>query len=212
MYQVLGWNEAYHDLATREHNPLVSPQSRDVDPIFFRLEVLHHRHALPARDAVLRRQRVQPTINAEVLVVVCAFALEADSFRAEVASCVGAVGAALCASDRVTCWRKDSGAEDVLEKVGPDEVAWRIADCDFDGLEGLIWVILAVELVDDDRAVALAGSTQADVVDLATLHEGIGALPVRPHCAVSLRKLRCPPLRRLEVFEGLEGWHQGLSL
>lgn len=210
---MLQWKEAYNDLATREHNPLVSPQSRNVDASLFRLEVLHHGHALPAGNAVLRRQRVEPAIDAEVLVVVCAFTLEANSLRAEVTGGVGAVGAALGTSDSVTVtWREGGGTEDALEKVGPHEVGWWIADCDVEGLEGLVRVIFAVELVEDERAVALAGSTHADVVDLATVHEGIGALPVRSHFAVSLRKLGCPPVRRLEVFEGLEGWHQGLSV
>ena len=199
----------YHDFATREHDALVGPESLHVDLVLVVLvlldEILHHRQALPAWNAVLARKRIKPAVDVEVLRVVSARALHADSLSAEVAERGGRVVSVLRTSTRDTL-RRTEGAEDALEAGNPLVGILGVGDGEVDVLEGLVRVVFAVEVVHDDRDVALTRSASADVTDLFTLNEGVAALPVLADLAGdALRELLGPPLRALVALEGLEG-------
>lgn len=214
---VIGLEErlaTYHDLAAREHDALVSPEGPHVDLVLAVLvlldEVLHHRQALPAWNAVLARKRVEPAVDEEVLLDVSAIALDADSLSAEVTEGVGRMVSVLRTSTR-DALRRTEGAEDVLEGGVPLVGVLGGSSGEVDVLEGLVRVVFAVEVVHDGRDVALARPTGTDVTDLLTLDEGVATLPVRADVVGgALRELLGPPLWALVALEGLEGRDKNL--
>ena len=146
-----------HDLSTREHDALVSPKGRHVDVAVVLHEVLHHGNALPAWNAVLRRQGVEPALHVEVLVVVGALAVEAVGGGRE----VGEIGARTAGGALLgACTRLgDGGLEGVehgFEIVVPSAAVVIAGEIEVDGLERSVGVFLAVQLVLDLRVVALA--------------------------------------------------------
>jgi hypothetical protein len=205
--QALG---TYHDLAARKHNALVSPQSIHVDlaaaePIVLD-EVLHHGQALPAWNTVLARERVEIAVDVEVLRVVGAVALDADSLRAEVTERVGRVVPVLGAGTSGVL-RRTEGVEDALELGAPRVDVGRVRDGEVEVLEGrLVRVVFAVEVVHDDSVGALARPAGTEAADVLTVDKGVAALPVVTDLAGGiLRDLLGPPLRALVTLEGLEG-------
>lgn len=67
-----------HNHASRQDDPLVSPQGVEVHGSVLIFPILHHGHAMPARDAVLRRQRVEVARCQESFTSVFALTLEAE--------------------------------------------------------------------------------------------------------------------------------------
>jgi hypothetical protein len=201
--------DTYHDLAARKHNALVSPESIHVDLAAAETivldEVLHHRQALPAWNAVLARKRVEPAVDEEVLRVVSAVALDAGSLRAEVAKRIGAGTSGVL--------RRTEGVEDALELGAPRVDVGRVGDGEVEVLEGrLVRVVFAVEVVHDDTVGALAGPAGAKVADVSTVDKGVAALPVVTDLAGRiLRDLLGPPLRALVTLKGLEGRAQDFT-
>jgi hypothetical protein len=201
--------DTYHDLAARKHNALVSPESIHVDLAAAETivldEVLHHRQALPAWNAVLARKRVEPAVDEEVLRVVSAVALDADSLRAEVAKRIGRVVSVLGAGTSGVL-RRTEGVEDALELGAPRVDVSRVGDGEVEVLEGrLVRVVFAVEVVHDDTVGALAGP-------VSTVDKGVAALPVVTDLAGRiLRDLLGPPLRALVTLKGLEGRAQDFT-
>jgi hypothetical protein len=208
--------DTYHDLAARKHNALVSPESIHVDLAAAETivldEVLHHRQALPAWNAVLARKRVEPAVDEEVLRVVSAVALDAGSLRAEVAKRIGRVVSVLGAGTSGVL-RRTEGVEDALELGAPRVDVGRVGDGEVEVLEGrLVRVVFAVEVVHDDTVGALAGPAGAKVADVSTVDKGVAALPVVTDLAGRiLRDLLGPPLRALVTLKGLEGRAQDFT-
>ena len=208
--------ETYHDLATRQHDALVGPESLHVDLAFAVLilldEVLHHRQALPAWNAVLARKRVEPAIDEEVLCDVGAIALDANSLSTELTERVGRVVSVLRTCTRGAP-RRTEGVEDALEVGVPLVDVLGVGDGEIDVLEGLVRGVFAVEVVHDGLAVALTRPAGTDVTDLLTLNEGVATLPVLADLADgALRELFGPPLWALVTLEGLEGRGQDFLL
>lgn len=203
--------QTYHDLAAREHDALVSPQSIGVNLVPLD-EVLHHRQALPAGNAVLAWKRVEPAVDEEVLLDIGAVALDADSLRAEVAERVGRVVSVLRTSTRYGLQRTE-GVEDALEVRAPLFNVCRVGDGEVEVLEGLVRVVFTVEVVHDGIDVALARPASTDVGDLFPLDEGVAALPVIADLmGGTMGELLGPPLRALVALEGLVGRAQNFTI
>ena len=206
----------YDDLAAREHDALVSPKGLGVDLALAVLvlldEVLHHRQALPAGNAVLARKRVEPAVDVELLIDIGALALNANSLRAEVAERAGRVVSVLRTSARDGL-RRTEGVEDALEVGAPLVDVGGVGDGEVEVLEGLVRVVFAVEVVHDGVDVALARPASADVGDLFTLNEGVAALPVIANLVGgTVGELLGPPLRALVALEGLKGRAQNFTI
>jgi hypothetical protein len=215
-YRMLG---TYNDLATGQHNALVGPQSVSVDNVLSVVvgldEVLHHGQALPAGNATLRRQRVEPAIEIEVLFTVRAVTLDAKSLCTEVVDGKHRVGARLLRTGGrgvAHASRGGEGLQDALEVRAPRVVhlVCRVGKGHVDVLEGVVRVVFAVELILNVLDAALTRPTATDGLDVCAVDEGVGALPVAADLARILRELSIPPLRALVAFESLVGGAQRL--
>jgi len=146
-----------HDLPTRKHDALVSPKGFHVDAAVRLQEVLHHGDALPARDAILRRQRVEPALHVEVLRVVVTVAAEAIGGGREInLIAVRTAGGALLGARTRLVLRRLEGVEDTFELAVPSVAIVVGGELELDGLKRSVRVLLTIQLVLDLRVVALA--------------------------------------------------------
>jgi hypothetical protein len=209
----------YNDLPTRKHDALVGPQSISVDNVLSVVvgldEVLHHGQALPAGNATLGRERVEPAVEIEVLFAVSAVTLDTKSLCTEVVDGRHRVGARLLRTGGrgvAHASRGGEGLQDALEVRAPRDVrlVCRVGKGHVDVLEGVVRVVFAVELVLNVLDAALTRPTATDGLDVGAVDEGVGALPVAADLARVLRELSIPPLRALVAFESLVGGAQRL--
>jgi hypothetical protein len=213
-----GWT--YNDLPAREHDALVGPQSVGVDDLLSVLvdldEVLHHGQALPAGNAALRRQRVEPAVHVEVLFTVGAITLDTESLCTEVANGSRRVGARLLRTSghggATSAPRGGERLQDALEVRTPRRAGLEVGEGELEVLESVVWVLFAVQLVLNVLDASLTRPAGTDGLDVGAVDEGVGALPVAADLARLLRELSIPPLRTLVVFESLVGGAQGLGL
>jgi hypothetical protein len=70
------------DATSRQDHTLIGPQVVSLDLVEIVHEVFHEGDALPARNAVLSRERVEPSYSVEVVVEVDARTSELDVFGA----------------------------------------------------------------------------------------------------------------------------------
>jgi hypothetical protein len=113
--------------STRQNNAFICPQVILLDLVEIVHEVLHERDALPAHDAVLFRQRIQPADGVKIVVQVDAGARELDVVCRWVCLGLAALGCDLwlgCVAQRV-----QTGFED----LGPAEF-WALYEVELEGL------------------------------------------------------------------------------
>ena len=78
------------DATTRKHCALIRPEVIVIRVIVVLAKVLHEGDALPARDATLRRQRVEPAESLVVVFQIFATAFELNALNG--LGCVAALG------------------------------------------------------------------------------------------------------------------------
>jgi hypothetical protein len=196
---------ADHDLPTRDHDALVSPESPHVNGVVLLPEEFHHGHTLPARDAVLRRQGVEPALHLEVLGVIITVACEVVGGRGEI-SLLGVRAAScalLCASTRLLLWGLER-VEHALEIAVPGVDVVIGGKVQLDGLERAVWVLLAVQFILNHLAVALTRPAVANELDLIAVDKCVAALPMAAKLTPALAELVRPQGRKVRLWEALK--------
>lgn len=151
---------------------------------------------------MLRRQRIQPPVGLEIVLGILPPALHARAHLGEILHLIGAVGAQLGARARAVDGHFEGG-EVLLESTGPGARGGVGGEFEHEVLEGVVRVVLAVELVHDGVVPALAA---ARVVDLRpALEEGVAALPEAAEGVGAVDDLGGVESRTVASGEGFEG-------